>query len=364
MPEKWNVHDRYGRKIGEVREAPSVDAAGIFFFVVALWYLIYIASIVFAVVVIGSAVGWWRLCRRYPLVIIPVTVGLIGLVAWTAYDQSVRQPALAMESMSRITVDPVTEFTYADDDAAYEHTVSFTAHFNNEDDQTRQVTVTMSFWVDSGDPPRTSILAQLALFNITVPVPPRTSLAETGSSPAIVTYNPCCGIWVDTRYQKPYPTPFVPKTPTISNTYRITWMAPSVSNHLSNARDFHAEIVAVDGFAKPTTVPSPSATATTNESPIPNDIAVQTATPVDWTPTPVPTPTPAGNWVVVGNTGGDGVYLRNSPHMADKELAWPDGTRLKLVGPDTSSEGRLWAHVRDPDGNVGWVPKAYIIPAK
>lgn len=65
--------------------------------------------------------------------------------------------------------------------------------------------------------------------------------------------------------------------------------------------------------------------------------------------------------VIVGNTGGDGVYLRRSPAVADKVRAWPDGTVLLVVGPDRQAEGRVWKNVRDPSGTVGWVPAQYLV---
>lgn len=65
----------------------------------------------------------------------------------------------------------------------------------------------------------------------------------------------------------------------------------------------------------------------------------------------------------VGNTGGEGVYLRRTPVMSDRAVAWPDGTRLEILGDETWSDGRTWRLVRDPSGNVGWVPTAYLVLA-
>lgn len=66
-------------------------------------------------------------------------------------------------------------------------------------------------------------------------------------------------------------------------------------------------------------------------------------------------------WVAVANTGGQGVYLRRTPYMEDKIAAWPDGTKLQVIGPDIDSEGRRWKQVRDPRNQVGWVPTEYVI---
>ena len=67
--------------------------------------------------------------------------------------------------------------------------------------------------------------------------------------------------------------------------------------------------------------------------------------------------------LVVANTGGEGVYLRHTPRLADKWIAWPDGTRLDVVGPDADGDGQHWKQVRDPDGHVGWVPAEYVVAA-
>jgi hypothetical protein len=67
-------------------------------------------------------------------------------------------------------------------------------------------------------------------------------------------------------------------------------------------------------------------------------------------------------WVVVGHTDGEGVYLRATPQMADRLHAWADGTRLEVVGEDTSRDGHRWKRVRDPGGHLGWVPADFVVP--
>ena len=66
--------------------------------------------------------------------------------------------------------------------------------------------------------------------------------------------------------------------------------------------------------------------------------------------------------LVVGNTGGDGVYIRQTPKMEDMIKAWPDGTVMIYNGKEQSSENRLWKQVEDPDGNMGWIPDEYLLP--
>jgi hypothetical protein len=70
---------------------------------------------------------------------------------------------------------------------------------------------------------------------------------------------------------------------------------------------------------------------------------------------------PTSVWV--GNTDGEGVYLRNSPDLADRVRAYPDGTELTVVGDDVEGDGRQWHHVRAPDGLEGYVPAEYTLDA-
>ena len=80
------------------------------------------------------------------------------------------------------------------------------------------------------------------------------------------------------------------------------------------------------------------------------------------TVTPTVSPTPAPEMRKVGNTGGIGVYLRRTPRLTDTLVAWPEGTRLEVVGADAVGDGVRWKQVRDPCGQVGWVPAQYVTP--
>ena len=62
----------------------------------------------------------------------------------------------------------------------------------------------------------------------------------------------------------------------------------------------------------------------------------------------------------VANTGGEGVFLRRTPTLADRLVAWPDGTRLQSLGEAATGDGVEWQKVRDPRGNVGYVPTRYL----
>lgn len=96
--------------------------------------------------------------------------------------------------------------------------------------------------------------------------------------------------------------------------------------------------------------PSPAQAAA---SPSPSPAAAATAAPTESAPA-----TPS-NVVYVGNTDGEGVYLRKTPNMEDRLQAYPDGTRLTIIGDDVEGDGQTWKHVRAPDGSEGYVPAQY-----
>lgn len=74
------------------------------------------------------------------------------------------------------------------------------------------------------------------------------------------------------------------------------------------------------------------------------------------------TPTPSSSTtMVVGNTGGMGVYLRRTPIMADRLRAWADNTTMQVLETGITSEGRQWTKVRAPDGTEGYVPAQYLV---
>lgn len=65
--------------------------------------------------------------------------------------------------------------------------------------------------------------------------------------------------------------------------------------------------------------------------------------------------------VWVGNTDGEGVFLRGSPVMSDRLSAYPDGTELRVTGPEVSGDGTQWLPVLTPDGTEGYVPSEYTV---
>jgi hypothetical protein len=64
---------------------------------------------------------------------------------------------------------------------------------------------------------------------------------------------------------------------------------------------------------------------------------------------------------LVSNTLGRGMALRSTPVSRDPGKMWPDGTRMKGLGAEQDAYGWTWRWVKDPDGNVGWMPSNYLV---
>ncbi len=102
-----------------------------------------------------------------------------------------------------------------------------------------------------------------------------------------------------------------------------------------------------------TLTPSPTATAAPRPAPTTTQAVVRpTATPVPDRP----------QTMIVGNTEGQGVFLRRTPNMNDRLRAWMDGARMEIIGPSVESDGLRWAKVRAPDGAEGYIPEQYLVP--
>lgn len=114
-------------------------------------------------------------------------------------------------------------------------------------------------------------------------------------------------------------------------------------------------------YTAPTVVP-PLAGVAFNPKP---SVTATPGGPNQGTPTPVASATPAGptpqSTARVGNTGGDGVWLRHTPHLADHWIAWPDNTPLTVLGNEADGDGQHWVQVRDPKGDIGWVPTQFVV---
>jgi hypothetical protein len=108
--------------------------------------------------------------------------------------------------------------------------------------------------------------------------------------------------------------------------------------------------------APPTVVPAttaPSPAAKPAASPIPSAVAKPTAA--------ASAPAAQATTVWVGNTDSQGVYVRNTPVMADRAKPYPDGTALTVVGDDVDGDGQHWKHIKTPDGLEGYVPSIYTV---
>jgi hypothetical protein len=98
----------------------------------------------------------------------------------------------------------------------------------------------------------------------------------------------------------------------------------------------------------------------------PSPAARAVASPTTPPPAPKPTattetPAAAADTVWVGNTDGQGVYVRTTPVMADRAKPYADGTALTIVGDDVDGDGQHWKHIKTPDGLEGYVPSIYTV---
>jgi SH3-like domain-containing protein len=112
----------------------------------------------------------------------------------------------------------------------------------------------------------------------------------------------------------------------------------------------------LDGQAAPT--PTPIAIRTSSATGTSLALVAKAA------PTPTATPAVKPLTLLVGGTGGDGVYLRRSPGDGERIKAWPDGAKMTVIGVDRIVGGKTWKNVRDPDGNEGWVLGDYLVPER
>ena len=118
--------------------------------------------------------------------------------------------------------------------------------------------------------------------------------------------------------------------------------------------------------AAPTAEPPAAATsapaaAKPSVSTVPSPAAVAAATsPAPAAAAPAAPGKPVST-VYVGNTDGEGVYVRKTPAMSDRVRAYADGTALIIIGDEVDGDGQHWRHVRTPDGLEGYVPAMYTV---
>jgi SH3-like domain-containing protein len=78
------------------------------------------------------------------------------------------------------------------------------------------------------------------------------------------------------------------------------------------------------------------------------------------TPGPIQVAGATSERLKVANTDGAGVVLRTSPRDADKtKTGLMDGAAVTVV----ERSGSDWVHVRADNGQEGWVPARYVVPA-
>jgi hypothetical protein len=123
-----------------------------------------------------------------------------------------------------------------------------------------------------------------------------------------------------------------------------------------------AVLVLVACGQRPVTTAQPTVIAAPSATPIPTQPAAAAATstaPPRAAPQATATPTSRNVWV--GNTDGQGVFVRRTPRLSDRLKAYPDGTLLRIIGDDEDGDGTMWHHVAAPDGVEGFIPVQYTL---
>ena len=105
--------------------------------------------------------------------------------------------------------------------------------------------------------------------------------------------------------------------------------------------------------AEAAVVVPPASPATATVQGVTTAIIASTAAP------PTATAVSAPRNYIVANTGGQGVYLRRTANLEDRDTAYADDTVLVQIGADVQVGGTTWHNVRTPDGKVGFVPAQF-----
>jgi hypothetical protein len=65
---------------------------------------------------------------------------------------------------------------------------------------------------------------------------------------------------------------------------------------------------------------------------------------------------------VIGNTRGQGAYLRVAPSTTSAKLSLPEGTTVRLTGQTRVGTALAWTEVEvEHPKRVGWVATRYVI---
>lgn len=85
-----------------------------------------------------------------------------------------------------------------------------------------------------------------------------------------------------------------------------------------------------------------------------------TPSPTSLTPQPTITPTPVVCRAVVEGTGGNGLYLRDTP-QGEQLIILPDGTLLTVLeDAPVEAGGVIWRKVRAIGGEEGWAAETFL----
>jgi hypothetical protein len=112
-------------------------------------------------------------------------------------------------------------------------------------------------------------------------------------------------------------------------------------------------------FGRGTEVSANAATPVPTLAPTPQPTPTPRPTPPPATPTVAATPQP--EILLVGNTGGAGVYIRSTPDLGARVRAYVDGTRMTVLERNVEGGGQTWIRVRAPDGTEGFIPQQYLV---
>ena len=93
-------------------------------------------------------------------------------------------------------------------------------------------------------------------------------------------------------------------------------------------------------------------------SPAPTLVLLPTVPPL---PTPGPSPSPRADLLVVANTDGSGVQLRQSPGDGEPLKVIPEGAEVISLGETQQAANRLWTRIRDAEGQTGWVASEFLV---
>lgn len=150
---------------------------------------------------------------------------------------------------------------------------------------------------------------------------------------------------------RPWPTP--PPRPA-SPTFAADPFQPSEPNQANAASGLQSPPQAQLHESGPIPMPTPGVPPSTQ-----TPVAPSPGTPVASQNTP--TVATAEATLFVGNTGGEGVYLRATPRMDDTLSPWPENTPMVVIGSRVEGDGHMWERVRAPDGSEGYIPAEYLV---